>query len=75
MKKVILLTILLVQFIVGFGQTTIQGIITLTKANSPYLVTGDLVVFPKWKLTIEPGVELRFARDVNPHCSPTPQKP
>ena len=68
MKKLILLMILSLQIITGFGQTPIQGIInsntSLTKNNSPYLVTGDLVVFPKWKLTIEPDVKLRFASNV-----------
>jgi hypothetical protein len=68
MKKLVLLIFLSTQIIVGFGQTTIQGIInsdvTLTMDKSPYLVIGDLVVFPKWKLTIEPGVELRFANSV-----------
>ena len=32
----------------------------LTKAKSPYVVTGDIVVFPDATLTIEPGVEVQF---------------
>lgn len=58
------------QIVFVFGQqtTNISGMInynlTLTKSNSPYLATGDIVVFPNWKLTIEPGVEFRFAKDV-----------
>ena len=68
MKKLVFFMILSTQIVVGFGQTAVQGIInsnvTFTKNKSPYLVTGDLVVFPNWKLTIEPGVELRFADDV-----------
>ncbi|MCL2042111.1 MAG: T9SS type A sorting domain-containing protein [Bacteroidales bacterium] len=68
MKKLMLIMFLSTQIVIGFGQTVIQGIInsdvTLIKDESPYLVVGDLVVFPKWKLTIEPGVELRFANGV-----------
>jgi len=68
MKKLILFIFLTTQIVVGFSQTPIEGMInsntTLTKAKSPYLVTGDLVVFPNCKLTIEPGVKLRFANDV-----------
>ena len=64
MKKLILLIFLSTQIISGFGQTIIQGMInsnvTLTQDESPYWVVGDVVVFPNWKLTIEPGVELRF---------------
>ena len=68
MKKLLLLIFLSTQIIIGFGQTTIQGIInsdvTLTMDKSPYLAIGDIVVFPNWKLTIEPGVEFRFANNV-----------
>lgn len=52
----------------SFAQTPISGMINsdsiLRKSNSPYLVTSDLVVFPAGKLTIESGVEVRFALDV-----------
>jgi len=48
-----------------FGQTYFQGGIysntTWTKANAPYIITGDVVVFPDKTLTIEPGVEIRFS--------------
>ena len=68
MKKLIFFMVLSMQIMIGFGQTVVQGIInsdvTFTKDKSPYLVIGDVVVFPKWKLTIEPGVELRFANGV-----------
>lgn len=47
-----------------FSQTNVSGGIysntTWTKANSPYIVVGDIVVFPDKILTIEPGVEVKF---------------
>ncbi|MEH7300473.1 Ig-like domain-containing protein, partial [Neobacillus drentensis] len=36
---------------------------TWTKDKSPYLVTGDVVVFPDTTLTIEPGVTVKFMSD------------
>ena len=46
------------------AQTYVSGGIfsntTWTKANSPYIVTGSVAVFPGNKLTVEPGVEIRF---------------
>ncbi|MBK9103803.1 MAG: hypothetical protein IPL92_04375 [Saprospiraceae bacterium] len=45
------------------SQTMVSGGIydntTWTLANSPYLMTGSIVVFPGVTLTIEPGVEVR----------------
>jgi hypothetical protein len=45
-----------------FSQTSVQGGIynntTWTLVNSPYTITGSVVVFPGKTLTIEPGVEL-----------------
>ena len=47
-----------------FSQTQVSGGLftntTWTAANSPYLVTNDVVLFPGNTLTIEPGVEVRF---------------
>lgn len=47
------------------AQTPVSGGIfsntTWTLANSPYLMTGNVVVFPGVTLTIEPGVEVRVA--------------
>jgi parallel beta-helix repeat protein len=47
-----------------FGQTNVSGVIsantTWTKANSPYNVTGNLLVNSGVTLTIDPGVEVRF---------------
>lgn len=49
------------------AQTSVGGGVfsntTWTVAESPYLVTSDVVVFPNVELTIEPGVEIRFAAD------------
>lgn len=46
----------------AFAQTMVSGGIysntTWTKANSPYQVVGNLVVFDDVTLTIEPGVEI-----------------
>lgn len=49
------------------AQTTVSGGIyqntTWTVANSPYLMTGSMVVFPGVTLTIEPGVEVKVTPD------------
>ena len=46
------------------SQTNVSGGIysntTWTKINSPYIVTGNIVLFPGKTLTIEPGVEVKF---------------
>src|ERR1035438_2254991 len=65
MKKLILLIafISLVSFV--NAQTNVSGGIysntTWTKANSPYIVTDTVVVFPGFTLTIQPGVTVKFA--------------
>ena len=50
-----------------FAQTTVTGGIyqntTWTAANSPYLMTGSMVIFPGVTLTIEPGVEVKVTPD------------
>ena len=65
MKK-ILTTFTLLTFI-SFGikaQTNVSGGIfantTWTMANSPYIVTSNVVVFPGFTLTIQPGVTVKF---------------
>lgn len=51
------------------AQTNVSGGIyvntTWTKLNSPYIVTGDIVLFPGKVLTLEPGVEVRFTSYYN----------
>ncbi len=37
--------------------------ITWTKENSPYIITGNVVVFPDKILTVEPGVKITFTGD------------
>lgn len=51
-----------------FGQTHISGGINKNtewkKENSPYIITGNTVVFGKNTLTIEPGVVIKFEDNV-----------
>lgn len=58
-----LLIALLLNVRAGFSQTVVSGGIysntTWTLANSPYLITGSIVVFPGVTLTIQPGVEVK----------------
>jgi hypothetical protein len=46
------------------AQTNVSGGIftntNWTSANSPYIVTGNVVVFPGVQLTIDPGVTIKF---------------
>jgi len=57
--------LLFVKFLAG--QTPVSGGIYSTTtwplSNSPYLMTGNIVVFPGVTLNIEPGVEVRVASD------------
>lgn len=52
------------------AQTNVSGGIynntTWTLANSPYLITGPIVVFPSKTLTIEPGVVIKVQGGFNP---------
>lgn len=65
MKKLLLLFSSLLLTFSSYAQTQVSGGIftstTWTLANSPYQVTDDVVIFPDGSLTIEPGVEVRFA--------------
>lgn len=62
-KFLIAAVLILSCFIQAQAQTQVSGGIyantTWTLANSPYLMTGSVVVFPGVTLTIEPGVEVR----------------
>ena len=64
MKKILILTLLLSQFI--FSQTTVSGAITSDStwslADSPYILTGSVLVPDGITLTIEAGVNVK----VNP---------
>jgi hypothetical protein len=68
MKKTFTILVMLFTIIGGLGnayaQTNVSGGIysntTWTKANSPYIVTDTVVVFPGVTLTIEPGVVVKF---------------
>lgn len=62
--KIHLLFLLLLSSVTGFSQTDIPaGIVsgTWTKALSPYIVNGNIVVEANQKLVIEAGVEVRFS--------------
>jgi hypothetical protein len=64
-QRVLFLAIGIMAMLIVQGQTQVSGGIfsntTWTVANSPYIVTGNLVVFPGVTLTINPGVEVRVA--------------
>src|SRR5581483_5944220 len=57
-----------IAFNTGFSQTFFHGGIysntTWTLANSPYIITDTVVVFPNVTLTIQPGVIVKFDSNV-----------
>jgi hypothetical protein len=68
MKKILLTVIFLTVISFGInGQTNVSGGIysntVWTLANSPYIVTDTVVVFPGVTLTIQPGVTVKFEND------------
>lgn len=67
MNKIIFSFLLLGVTLFTSAQTSFQGGIynntTWTLANSPYILTGSVVVFPGKTLTIEPGVEIKVTAD------------
>lgn len=74
MKRIKLLLALLILATVSVtAQTNVSGGIyantTWTLANSPYIMTGSIVVFPGVVLTIEPGVEVRVKESIPPALS------
>ena len=68
MKKLLLCFFLFFALSVGYSQTNISGGIysntTWTASESPYIVTGNIVIFQDVTLTIEPGVIVRFDLDI-----------
>ncbi len=69
MKNIIASCFSFVAMFVTYAQTSFQGGIynntTWSVANSPYTITGSVVVFPGKTLTIEPGVEILIDNSVN----------
>lgn len=61
--KIFFTSALLLAFISVYSQTPVNGGIysntTWTLANSPYIMTGNIVVFPGVTLNIEAGVDVR----------------
>ena len=66
MKKItIVLTVLLLSLVtINLSATNVSGLISIntkwTLANSPYIVTGNILVSNGMTLTIEPGVTVKF---------------
>jgi hypothetical protein len=64
-KLVITFTIAIYTLLSLVAQTEIGGIIKtneiFTKAKSPYIVNTDLIITQDGSITIEPGVEIKFA--------------
>jgi len=69
MKKLLIILTIVLSLHVAKGQTNISGGIysntIWTKINSPYIVTGNIVLFPGKTLTVEPGVTVKFNTDYN----------
>ena len=68
MKNSILSILFLLFSAFGFSQTTVSGAITSdtvwSLTNSPYVITGNTVVFENYTLTVEPGVVVKFDDNV-----------
>jgi hypothetical protein len=64
MKKLLISSLLVLICANIYAQTNVSGGIfsnsTWTLANSPYIMTGPVVVFPNVTLTIEPGVVIKI---------------
>jgi len=65
-RNIVIIFVLLLSFgnnVIAQLSGAIRG--SLTKANSPYIVTGDIIVNGVDTLRIEPGVELKFNENVS----------
>jgi hypothetical protein len=64
MKKLELTLLMSLAVLILSSQTNFEGGIysdtEWTVDNSPYIITGDIVLFPDKILTIQPGVEVKF---------------
>lgn len=64
MKKLLPILLFCILTVLYSNATDVSGLIstntTWTKANSPYVVTGNILVSEGIILTIEPGTEIRF---------------
>lgn len=62
--KFILVIILIWLCVNSYSQTNVSGGIfsntTWTLANSPYIVTGDVALYPGFSLDVEPGTIIKF---------------
>lgn len=67
-NKLRILTIFLLSIQIGYSQTYVSGGIFAntiwTQTNSPYIITGDVVVFPGVSLIIQPGVIIKFEDNI-----------
>ncbi|MEO8771261.1 MAG: T9SS type A sorting domain-containing protein [Ferruginibacter sp.] len=72
MKTIFTTSLFILFSIVSNGQTNVGGGIyantVWTLSNSPYIVTNQLVLFPGYTLTIEPGVTIKFADGIGFEC-------
>jgi hypothetical protein len=69
MKKIFPLLIFFFLIYQSFATTQFSGGIfsdqTWTKSNSPYLINGNVTIFPNVSLTIESGVEIKFINAIS----------
>ena len=66
MKRALLTLLILIAFVANASTYVSGGIYSntiWTKANSPYIVTSNIVVFPSDTLTIQPGVTVKFYKN------------
>jgi hypothetical protein len=63
MKRLLIIAAAILSLTVANGQTNVSGRIfantTWTKANSPYIVTGDIALYPGDTLIVEPCVTVK----------------